>query len=104
MEQIATNKTAEAVTTKKEVTFWNKPSTRIFILIGVILAAVWYFTEWKPSQDCISEVRFFPELQPVPSNDRLGLPARSGMSEYYSYDGEQFKTREEAISYCAQIK
>jgi hypothetical protein len=103
MEQIATNKEVVANATKKEVSFWNKPSTRLFILIGIILVTVWYFTEWEPKQACESEVRYYPatESRPAYKSDYVDLPAIPGVSEYYSYDGQKFKTREEAISYCA---
>ena len=102
MEQIDTNKELVTAVTNREVTFWNKPSTRIFILIGIILAGVWYFTEWVPRQECVKKTMYHP------AGSGLGIFGNDKSTEgYYTYQGSgtsNFKTQEEAVSHCAQNK
>jgi len=101
MEQNDTIKESEAITIKKEIPFWNRPSTGFLILIGIILIAIW----WMPRQECAGEVRFVPATEsraPNAANPRDR--GEVGLAEHYLYNNQKFATKNEAISYCASNK
>jgi hypothetical protein len=100
MEQIDTNKEAVATTLKKEIAFWNKPSTRVFIFIGIVLMVVGYFTHWLPREKCITEISYIPATETVAPIEGYAFSGKQGKSEHYSYQMRDFKTKGEALSYC----
>ena len=102
MEQSATNKVVEATPVKKEITFWNKPSTRLLILIGIIFIIVYYFTKWVPMQECKDKVIYQPAVESLPPTNENPFSGRQGFSEHYSFAGQKFKSLDEAVSYCAR--
>lgn len=105
MEQNDTNKESVATTIKKEISFWDRPSTRVLIFIGIILVGLWYFTKWIPRQNCAGEVRFVPATDsrtPNAANPRDR--GEVGLAEHYLYNNQKFATKGEAISYCTSNK
>lgn len=102
MEQTATNKGTEVTPFKKEIPFWNKPSTRLFILVSIIFGIVLYFTKWIPMQECKDKVIYQPAVDSLAPTSENPFSGRQGVSEHYSFSGQKFKSLDEAVSYCAR--
>lgn len=99
MTQNDTNNVVEV----KVVPFWDKPSTRICILLGLILVIAIYFgyknSDYAYSkQICESSVRYVPAGESYGS--RFGLESETSTVNVYRYDFRSFETKREAVAYC----
>ena len=95
MTEIDTDKGSETIV-KKEISFWNRSSTRLlslltFIVVPILIYSFW----WVPRQECVSKISYRPA-----GTDMSIAQLSTNTEGYYSYKGRKFKERNEAVSYC----
>ena len=100
MEQNDTNSIVGVTHFKKEIPYWNRPSTGLLYLVLIVVAILIYNIWWTPRQECSNQVDYHPMGTERADGVAYGAPKSFNQESYYSYGYKKFKSKREAINYC----